>query len=40
MEVEYTADTPIQLKESKVSFYEDVLTRFTLLKLRSFLFKC
>jgi hypothetical protein len=36
MEIEYTADTPIQLKESKVSFHDGLFGGFALLKLQSF----
>lgn len=36
MEIEYTADTPIQLKESKVSLRDGLFRDFTLLKLQLF----
>lgn len=36
MEIEYTADTPIQVKESKVSLHGGLFCHFTLLKLQSF----
>lgn len=36
MEVEYTANTPKQLKESKVSFHGGLFCHFTLLKPQSF----